>query len=763
MSGWDDGGVYYSAGQFGDEAPDGTQEKKGYSRHECQRKFYVFLKDFHQTHGKGVQHPYRERLSMADPDSVTLRMEDLVAFDETLAQLLKKAPADYMPLLEAAAADVVVSLRPMIERDGDYEEPQRPEVQVFLTSNANPLSIRQLKAEHISQLIMVPGIVIGATRVKAKASTVTLTCRNCKSNRVLHCKPGIAGVVIPRTCDRQPQPGEPPCPLDPYVAVPDKSKYMDQQTLKLQECPEDVPTGEMPRHLLLSVDRRLVQRVNPGTRVTIIGVFSIFQGNQNQKQSKAAATVRQPYIRVLGLDEHSETNAGRSSSFTQEEELQFKEFARQPDVYQDIAGRIAPKIFGHEDVKKAVACLLFSGARKMLPDGARLRGDINVLLIGDPSTAKSQFLKFVEKTAPVAVYTSGKGSSAAGLTASVIRDPSSGEFILEGGAMVLADGGVVCIDEFDKMRPEDRVAIHEAMEQQTISIAKAGITTVLNSRCSVLAAANPPSGRYDDMKASRNYHLLLHATLDADYSSPTLTMRCFVQSAGENIDLQTTILSRFDLIFIVKDERNYEKDLMIARHVLQVHSTADAENTDPEALEREEQLKRYVTYCRTHCSPRLSDRAAALLQNHYITIRDEARKKAHESRSGSAIPITVRQLEAVVRISEALAKMQLLHVVDETHVTEAIRLFNVSTIDAANSGLVDNVFTSDAEKADVQAVESAVKVLLGIGQTSSERYLYNQLARMGHSENAIRKAMYVLQSRGDLEQRHEGRSVTRKA
>src|SRR3954462_14636358 len=183
------------------------------------------------------------------------------------------------------------------------------------------------------------------------------------------------------------------------------------------------------------------------------------------------------------------------------------------------------------EIKKALLCQLFGGARKKLPDGMRLRGDINVLLLGDPSTAKSQFLKFVERVAPISVYTSGKGSSAAGLTASVLKDPSSSEFQLEGGAMVLADGGVVCIDEFDKMRSQDRVAIHEAMEQQTISIAKAGIPTILNARTSVLAAANPIFGRYDDMK-----------------------------TPGENIDFQTTILSRFDMIFIVKDEHNDQKD-----------------------------------------------------------------------------------------------------------------------------------------------------------------------------------------------------------
>ena len=264
----------------------------------------------------------------------------------------------------------------------------------------------------------------------------------------------------------------------------------------------------------------------------------------------------------------------------------------------------------------------------------KLRGDINVLLLGDPSTAKSQFLKFVEKVAPVGVYTSGKGSSAAGLTASVVKN-RDGEFTLEGGAMVLADGGVVCIDEFDKMREQDRVAIHEAMEQQTISVAKAGITTILNSRASVLAAANPVDGRYDDYK-----------------------------SAAENIDFMPTILSRFDLIFIVRDIRDEAKDKMIAKHVMGVHINAtQAADVVAEGEIDVTAMKKFISYCRLKCAPRLSEDAGNALRNHYVTIRNAHRIRT-EQQGGSAatVPITVRQLEAVIRIAESLAKVCLLNI-----------------------------------------------------------------------------------------------------
>lgn len=285
----------------------------------------------------------------------------------------------------------------------------------------------------------------------------------------------------------------------------------------------------------LFLDRSLCERVVPGNRVLIHGIYSIRKigkPGKSDTREKATVGVRAPYMRVIGITVDSEGTGAisRYTNITTEEEEQFRRLAAHPDIHERLAKSLAPSIFGSSDMKKAICCLLFGGARKRMPDGLTRRGDINVLLLGDPGTAKSQLLKFVEKVAPIAVYTSGKGSSAAGLTASVIRDPNTRNFIMEGGAMVLADGGVVCIDEFDKMKEDDRVAIHEAMEQQTISIAKAGITTTLNTRCSVLAAANSIFGRWDDTKGE------------------------------ENIDFMPTILSRFDMIFIVKDVHDEKRD-----------------------------------------------------------------------------------------------------------------------------------------------------------------------------------------------------------
>lgn len=260
---------------------------------------------------------------------------------------------------------------------------------------------------------------------------------------------------------------------------------------------------------------------------------------------------------------------------------------------------------------------------------------------------------------PIGVFTSGKGSSAAGLTASVIRDNSTGEFFLEGGAMVLADGGVVCIDEFDKMNDEDRVAIHEAMEQQTISIAKAGITTVLNSRAAVLAAANPIFGRFDSTR-----------------------------DTSENIDFSATILSRFDMIFLIKDEYESARDISLARHVLSVHMQTSVEKETNEISI--DILRKFISFARSECAPRLNEVASAKLIDFYTQVRASAYSSGQESAKKPAIPLTVRQLEAIIRIAESIAKINLSPLANEGHLDQAIELFKVSTLEASKSGHMSN-------------------------------------------------------------------------
>lgn len=623
MAGFDDLGIYFADNLGTNETND---EFNAENVHGVKRKFKEFLKEFHE--GNYI-YKYRDELKNhvnIGQFWIEISLEDLSSFDEDLCNRVKRNPTEYLHVFEEAAKEVAYEItRPRSDILID-------EIQVMLDSNAHTISLRQLKSDFISKLVKIPGLIISASNVRAKATKISLQCRGC--NEIvnnLELKPGLEGFLLPRKCNSDQTGRTLKCPVDPFYIMPDKCKCIDYQLIKLQETPEAVPQGEMPRHLQVYLDRYLCEKVVPGNRVTIIGIYSVKKisapSKGDRSESAANIGIRAPYLRVIGVKLESE-NGGRNGSipYTAEEEILFKNLARSPDIFERITKSVAPSIYGYDDMKKAVTCLLFSGSRKRLPDGLTRRGDINVLFLGDPGTAKSQLLKFAEKVAPIGVYTSGKGSSAAGLTASVIRDPASKNFVIEGGAMIIADGGLVCIDEFDKMKEDDRVAIHEALEQQTISIAKAGITTTLNSRCAVLAAANSVFGRWDDTKAENN------------------------------IDFMPTILSRFDMIFIVKDEHNEKRDMTLAKHVLNLH--ANAQKTIEETPEGElslNLLKKYISYCRSTCGPRLDSEAAAMLKKAYV----EMRNGTGEDCKKLSIPLTVRQLEALIRISESLAKIEL--------------------------------------------------------------------------------------------------------
>uniref|UniRef100_A0A8D3BYU6 DNA replication licensing factor MCM5 n=1 Tax=Scophthalmus maximus TaxID=52904 RepID=A0A8D3BYU6_SCOMX len=687
MSGFDDPGVYYSD-SFGGGEGHGADEG-GQKRVQIKKRFREFLRQFRVgTDRTGFTYKYRDELKRhytLGEYWVEVEMEDLASFDEDLSDCLYKLPSENLPL-----------------------------------------------SEQVSRLVKVHGIVISATAVRAKATRVCLQCRGCRSviNNI-PLPPGLQGYALPRKCNSV------KCPIDPYFIIPDRCVCVDFQTLRLQEAPDAVPHGEMPRHLQLYCDRYLCDRVVPGNRVTIIGIYSIkkmaaTKAKGNEKS--AGVGIRASYLRVVGIQMDTEgAGRGTTGAVSPQEEEELRALAGTPNVYDSLARSLAPSIYGSDDLKKAITCLLFGGSRKRLPDGLTRRGDINLLMLGDPGTAKSQLLKFVERCSPIGVYTSGKGSSAAGLTASVLRDPNTRGFIMEGGAMVLADGGVVCIDEFDKMREDDRVAIHEAMEQQTISIAKAGITTTLNSRCSVLAAANSVFGRWDDTKGE------------------------------DNIDFMPTILSRFDMIFIIKDHHDQQRDMTLARHVMNVHLSA---RTQTEGVEGEVTLatfKKYIAYARTKCGPRLSAAAAEKLKNRYVVMRSGAREHERESDKRPSIPITVRQLEAVVRIAESLAKMKLQAVAGEEEVDEALRLFQVSTLDAALSGGLSGVegFTSQEDQEMISRVEKQLKRRFAIGSQVSEHSIVQDFTKQKYPEHAIYKVLHLMLRRGELQHRMQRKVLYR--
>ncbi|RKK78289.1 DNA replication licensing factor mcm5 [Fusarium oxysporum] len=670
------------------------------TRLQLQTQLETFILDFRL----GNNFVYRDQLrenALLKRYYCDVNINDLIGFNEELAHQLVSEPAEVIPLFEYALMKcthrIVFPHEPKVDI---------PKHQLLLHSNADDVSIRNLDSMAIARLVRVPAIPILG---------------------------GFTGVTLPRQCARSriPKDPTPRCPLDPYFVVHEKSHFVDQQIIKLQEAPDQVPVGELPRHVLISADRYLTNRVVPGSRCTVMGIFSIYQNKASKNSSNGGAVaIRTPYLRAVGIQSDIDQAAKGNATFSEEEEQEFFELSRRSDIYNVMAACIAPSIYGHWDIKKSILCLLSGGSKKILPDGMKLRGDINVLLLGDPGTAKSQLLKFVEKAAPISIYTSGKGSSAAGLTASVQRDQSTREFYLEGGAMVLADGGVVCIDEFDKMRAEDRVAIHEAMEQQTISIAKAGITTILNARTSVLAAANPIFGRYDDMK-----------------------------TPGENIDFQTTILSCFDMIFIIKDDHSREKDEKMAKHVLGIQMNDRGADEMVESEIPIEKMRRYITYCKSRCAPRLSPEAAEKLSSHFVSIRRQIHDAEIEANTRSSIPITIRQLEAIVRITESLAKLTLSPVATEAHVDEAIRLFLCSTMDAANQG--SNQGSRELNE-EVNRLETELKRRLPIGWSTSLSTLRREMVEgKGYSEQALSRALMILQRRDIIMFRNQGAQVYR--
>ncbi|CAI0463746.1 unnamed protein product [Linum tenue] len=443
--------------------------------------------------------------------------------------------------------------------------------------------------------------------------------------------------------------------------------YRNYQKLTLQESPGIVPAGRLPRHKEVILLNDLIDCARPGEEIEVTGVYTNnFDLSLNTKNGfPVFATLIEANYVTKKQDLFS------SYKLTQEDKEEIEKLAKDPRIGERIVKSIAPSIYGHEDVKAGIALAMFGGQEKNVEGKHRLRGDINVLLLGDPGTAKSQFLKYVEKTGQRAVYTTGKGASAVGLTAAVHKDPVTREWTLEGGALVLADKGICLIDEFDKMNDQDRVSIHEAMEQQSISISKAGIVTSLQARCSVIAAANPIGGRYDSSK-----------------------------TFGQNVELTDPIVSRFDILCVVKDIVDPVADEMLAKFVVDSHfksqpkgaamddrsmnesqedNQATSVATDPEILPQD-LLKKYISYAKLNIFPRLHDSDMEKLTQVYAELRKE-------SSHGQGVPIAVRHIESMIRMSEAHARMHLRQYVTEEDVDMAIRVLLNSFISTQKYGV----------------------------------------------------------------------------
>jgi replicative DNA helicase Mcm len=567
---------------------------------------------------------YRKRLAQVAVNngrSLVIDFDDLIAFDPALARSVVEHPDDYIGYASSAAT------AQMRVEDPEYVEHAG---RVFARFRRLPerQALRKIGAEHLKKLALVDGIVVRASQVKPTIVQAVFRCKKCldivreEQSGELMRGPGSA---CPNCKQRS-----------AFELLEEQSKFKNTQEARIQERPEDLPPGQLPRYLDVRLEEDIVDTARPGDRIALTAVVRAekqFVGEKGRLRT-FNLFLEANYIDVVG----KETEI---VEITAEDEKKILEAAKDPWIARKLILSIAPSIYGYEDVKESILLLLFGGVAKQLPDGVNIRGDSHTLLIGDPGTAKSQLLQYVSRIAPRGLYTSGRGSSAAGLTAAVLREKSGG-MVLEAGALVLADKGVACIDEIDKMLPIDRVAIHEALEQQTVSVAKGGIVATLNARASVLAAGNPKMGRYD-------------AYLNV----------------GENINLDVTIMSRFDLIFLLRDEPNTERDTRMSEHILALHRT----QLNPEAAPfPPDFLRKYISYAK-RIIPILTPDALKELQDFYLKMRSKGGTKT------VAIAITPRQLEALVRLAEARARAFLRDRVTIEDAKSAIRLMNVSMSD----------------------------------------------------------------------------------
>ncbi len=546
------------------------------------------------------QDKYRKRLvniTASGVNSLTVDFEDLSFFDNELAESLLARPDEFMKHARNAALE-------QLKIEDAFHAENVKKINVRFRGLPDVIPLRGLGAAHIGRLVMVDGILVRAVSVQPMLVQASFRCVRCGQTMIVEQKSPL--LTPPAVCEN------PGCRrTGPFDLVEEESEFINSQRIRIQEKPEELPPGQLPRWIEVKLVEDLVDVARPGDRVTITGVARTMR---DFAPKRGTSTTFELYLEANSVDV-----AGKESDIVQimpEDEHAIRDLARDPRIHDKVIRSIAPSIYGYEHIKEAVMYLLFSGVPKTLADSVAIRGDVNVLLIGDPGTAKSQLLQYVAKIAPRGLYTSGRGSTAAGLTAAVLREKDGG-MSLEAGALVLADRGVCSIDEMDKMRQEDRVSIHEAMEQQTVSVAKGGIVATLNARTSILAAANPALGRYDPYK-----------------------------TIAENINLPVTILSRFDLIFVIKDEPVKEIDQRMAEHIIMLHKTGATQTESPISPQL---LRKYISYAKQF-RPVLTDEAASRLQEFYLKMRTSESKD-------SPVAITARQLESLVRVAEARAKV----------------------------------------------------------------------------------------------------------
>ncbi|KAM3578556.1 MCM DNA helicase complex subunit [Umbelopsis sp. WA50703] len=639
------------------------------TQEEITQAFSDFLEDENHDHNYKV---LVGNLVDSKQRRLIVSVDHLRRYDERFTTSLFARPGHYLPNMDRALQNMIKSLRP--------DAPSQEESPFYIgfrgSFGENHVSPRTVRAQHVGKLICLEGIVTKCSLVRPKVvKSIHYSDKLAQHySREYRDSTTLGGAIPTGSVYPTADPEGNPLSTEFGYCI-----YRDHQVVSIQEMPERAPAGQLPRSIDVVLDDDLVDKVKPGDRVSIVGIYtSLGNRNANQTSANFRTVIICNNINLLS----TKADGGISSPVITDKDIaNINSISRQRNVFEILSQSLAPSIWGHDYIKKAVLLMLLGGMEKNLENGTHIRGDINMMMVGDPSTAKSQILRFVLNIAPLAIATTGRGSSGVGLTAAVTTDKETGDRRLEAGAMVLADRGVVCIDEFDKMSEVDRVAIHEVMEQQTVTVAKAGIHTSLNARCSVIAAANPVYGQYD-----------------------------LTKDPAKNIALPDSLLSRFDLLFVVVDDIEDNRDRMISEHVLNMHryippgveeggpipertvdSLAVGENEEEEDTEEKDTgiyekfnpflhagmaastsssnpkvlknsfMKKYIYYAKNRIKPTLSKRATDYIVNEYTSLRndkdDDHRKKT--------TPVTARTLETLIRLSTAHAKARLSQKVEE--------------------------------------------------------------------------------------------------
>ncbi|WP_407453713.1 ATP-binding protein [Methanobrevibacter sp.] len=623
-----------------------------------------------------------------DERSLNVDYQALEIFDPDLADLLIDKPEEVIN----AARLAIKNIDPLV-KDAD--------INIRFANLSNIIPLKTLLSKYIGTFVAADGIVRKTDEIRPRIETGVFECRGCMRLHEVE-QTSANRIIEPSLCSE--------CGGRSFRLLQEESKYIDTQTARMQEPLENLSGGSEPKQMLMILEDDLVDKLNPGDKVRITGTLKTFREERSGKFKN--------YIYVNHIEPLEQEF--EEIQLSEEDEEKILELSKDPNIYDKIIKSTAPSIRGYRDVKEAIALQLFGGSAKQLEDETKLRGDIHILIVGDPGIGKSQILKYVSRLAPRSIYTSGKGTTGAGLTAAAVRDELGG-WSLEAGALVLGDQGNVCVDELDKMRAEDRSALHEALEQQTVSIAKAGIMATLNSRCSVLAAANPKFGKFD------SYKIL-----------------------AEQIDLPAPIISRFDLIFVIEDKPTREGDSKLADHILKIHK----ENTIDYEIEPD-LLRKYIAYARKTANPILTDEANQVLKEFYVNTRNSNPEEQ------STVPITARQLEAIIRLAEASAKIKLKDFVEKEDAEKAVRLqmacLKQVGIDPETGEIEVGVLSGAPPKSDrdkIQRVSDEIKLLEEeyAGNAPLNVLISNMSDKYGVSEDKTEQIVKNLVQKGVLYQ-----------